>query len=212
MTRACPMNRARSNESQRGVALFFALIAMVVLSLGAVALLRSVDTASSVAGNLAFRQATMAPVTDSVERAVDAIFNAAGANKIPDLGAVDPAHLYHPSYRAAADAANGLPTILTGDYTTMKTAYTGAGYGSYTDPVGYEVRYVVERLCQPGFVGTDQGQMNINCDMLPPKVSPAKTTGKLLGPKVPPFPLYRVTIRVDDPNSKTATFAQAMLR
>src|SRR5205807_10327831 len=112
MTRACSMNRARLAKSQRGVALFFALIAMVVLSLGAVALLRSVDTASSVAGNLAFRQATMAPVTDSVERAVDAIFSAVGAQKIPDLGAVDPPHLYHPSYRAASDAANGLPTHL----------------------------------------------------------------------------------------------------
>jgi len=209
MTRAPSMNRAHPG-AQRGVALFFALIAMVVLSLGAVALLRSVDTTTSVAGNLAFRQATMAPVTDSVERAVDSIFSV--PPKIADLGAVDLPHLYHPSYRTGSDAVNGLPPILAGDYATMKSAYAGAGYGSYTDPVGYEVRYVVERLCQPGFVGTDQGQMNQNCDMLPPKVSPAKTTGKLLGPKVPPFPLYRVTVRVDDPNSKTATFAQAMLR
>ena len=210
MTRAPFMHRAPGARTQRGVALFFALIAMVVLSLGAVALLRSTDTTTSVAGNLAFRQATMAPVTDSVERAVDAIFNA--GNPIPDLGVPDPAHLYHPAYRSAADATNGLPPVLAGDYGTMKAAYAGAGYASYTDPVGYEIRYVIERLCQVGFVGTDQGLMNINCDMLPPKVSPAKTTMKLLGPKVPPFPLYRVTVRVDDPNSKTATFAQAMLR
>jgi Tfp pilus assembly protein PilX len=208
MTRTSNFRRAAGVRAQRGVALFFALIAMVVLSLGAVALIRSVDTTSSVAGNLAFRQATMAPVTDPVERAVSSIFD----KLIPDLGAADPGHLYHPSFRDAADAPNGLPPILAGQYTPMKTAYAGAGYASYTDPAGYEVRYVIERACEPGFVGVDQGAMNQSCDMLPPKVSPAKTTGKLLGPKIQPFPLYRVTIRVDDPNSKTATFVQAMLR
>ena len=42
---------------QRGVVLFIALIAMVVLSLAGVALIRSVDTTGSVAGNIAFREA-----------------------------------------------------------------------------------------------------------------------------------------------------------
>jgi hypothetical protein len=209
MTRPRPLSSSAHAQPQRGIVLFVALIAMVVLSLGAVALIRSVDTTSTVAGNIAFRQSTMAPVTDAVERAVDSIFY---AKLIPDMGAADPPHLYHPSYQDPADSANGLPVLLQGSYLAMKAAYAGAGYASYTDAYGFEVRYLVERACVPGFVGTDQGQMNQNCDMLPPKLSPAKTTMKLLGPKVPPFPLYRVTIRVDDPNSNTATFAQAMLR
>ena len=39
--------------AQRGVVLFFALIALVAMSLAAVALIRSVDTSTIIAGNLA---------------------------------------------------------------------------------------------------------------------------------------------------------------
>ncbi len=48
---------ARARRSgQRGVALFFALICMVAIMLAAVMLVRSVDTATLIAGNLAFQQ------------------------------------------------------------------------------------------------------------------------------------------------------------
>ena len=43
-------------NKQRGVVLFFAMIALVVMSLAAVALIRSVDTSTMIAGNLAFKQ------------------------------------------------------------------------------------------------------------------------------------------------------------
>ena len=46
---------------QRGVVLFVALIAMVVMSLAGVALIRAVDTTGSVAGNIAFREASSLP-------------------------------------------------------------------------------------------------------------------------------------------------------
>ena len=44
---------------QRGVVLFIALIALVAMSLAAVALVRSVDTATIIAGNLAFKQSEL---------------------------------------------------------------------------------------------------------------------------------------------------------
>ena len=43
--------------SQHGIVLFTVLIALVVLSLASVALVRSIDTGTTIAGNLAFRQA-----------------------------------------------------------------------------------------------------------------------------------------------------------
>ena len=43
--------------SQHGIVLFTVLIALVVLSLASVALVRSIDTGVTIAGNLAFRQA-----------------------------------------------------------------------------------------------------------------------------------------------------------
>lgn len=48
--------REMTVKSQRGVALFISLIVLVAMTMAAIALVRSVDTATMVAGNLAFRQ------------------------------------------------------------------------------------------------------------------------------------------------------------
>ncbi len=63
-----------ARRTQGGVVLFVALIAMVILSLAGVALVRAVDSSTGVAGNLAFRQSSIAPVNLAIEKAVDAIF------------------------------------------------------------------------------------------------------------------------------------------
>jgi len=55
---------------QRGVVLFFTLIALVVMSLAAVALIRSVDTSTMIAGNLAFRQAGGSSTDTGIEAAI----------------------------------------------------------------------------------------------------------------------------------------------
>src|SRR5476651_1743452 len=55
---------------QRGVVLFFTLIALVVMSLAAVALIRSVDTSTMIAGNLAFRQSGGSSTDTGIEAAI----------------------------------------------------------------------------------------------------------------------------------------------
>jgi hypothetical protein len=55
---------------QRGVVLFFTLIALVVMSLAAVALIRSVDTSTMIAGNLAFRQSGTSSTDTGMEAAI----------------------------------------------------------------------------------------------------------------------------------------------
>jgi type IV pilus assembly protein PilX len=55
---------------QRGVVLFFTLIALVVMSLAAVALIRSVDTSTMIAGNLAFRQSGASSTDTGMEAAI----------------------------------------------------------------------------------------------------------------------------------------------
>ena len=59
---------------QQGIALFVALISMVVLSLAGIALVRSVDTTNSVAANIAFRQASVGPVSEAIELAIFKLF------------------------------------------------------------------------------------------------------------------------------------------
>jgi type IV pilus assembly protein PilX len=188
---------------ERGIVLFIALIAMIVLSLAGVALIRSVDTTGSVAGNLAFREASIAPINLAIEQAVDALYISKSINPTAD----DPAHNYYASLRPiATEKANGVPGVLSGTYAAMQLTYPfGAPVPDITTKA--EVRWVIERICSAAGLPTIA-----TCDELPPKVSYAKTSMKLKGPTLPPIPLYRVTVRVDLPGTNTVSYAQAMLK
>ena len=201
-----PLNRITFCDGVRarqgGIVVFVALIAMVVLSLAAVALIRAVDTNSSVAGNLAFRQAANALINTAIEQAADDLFlNPAIADTTND----DPAHNYYATIQAG-EKTNGVPAGLQ-----IGNPYPGgfqcipAGCG--TDAAGNTARWEIERLCSV----TGDPLVNIgNCDVLVPKVSPGKTTMKGGGPPVNPKPIFRVSIRVDGP-SNTIAYAQAQL-
>lgn len=194
---------------QQGVALFVALIAMVLLSLAGIALVRSVDTTSSVASNIAFRQGSIGPVNRAIEEAIDALFK---SKLIVNQDANDVANGYFAALQPA-ETATGVPAALAGDYITMTAAYSGAGLSKVKvdGTTLMEVRSVIERVCNvpgPVKIGT--------CDTLPPKVSSAGTDNKTckVPPCIPlpPIPNFRVTVRVDLPNSNTVSHAQAFLR
>lgn len=209
------LHRRSAPARQQGVVLFIALIAMVVLSLAAVALIRSVDTGTSIAGNLANKQGTLGPINYAVERAVDALFQGGGGS-ITDPFNHDVAHNYYANIQAG-ERPNGVPAIL---YGPLPLATYDGSMQKYDDPSPtplYTVRWVIERLCQgsapaPGpFTGDPLTTTGLQaCDMMVPKVATAGTSMEEL-PSVPPAPLYRVSIRVDGP-ANTVTYAQAMLR
>ena len=186
---------------QRGVVLFIALIVMVALSLAGVALVRSVDTTTSVVGNLAFRQAALLPANLAVEEASRALFKDAaidGVAKIPDKTKDQSDESYFASRQAGEDV-RGVPKLLQkkANYTLPKVLDAGNGN---------EVRYVIERICTapgPAVIG--------NCDMMPPKQGVGTTIGDTAPPSLPQVPFYRVSVRVDGPQN-TVTFLQAMLR
>jgi hypothetical protein len=60
----------RASHRQGGLSLIFALLALVALSLGAIALVRSVDTGTLVLGNLGFKQETTASTEEATEAAI----------------------------------------------------------------------------------------------------------------------------------------------
>ena len=95
-------------RAQRGVVLFIALIAMVVLSLAGVALIRAVDTSGSAAGNIAFREASVTAVNLAIEQAVDWLYVSKTLN--PDTD-VDTTHHYYGKLQAG-ELSNGLPAVL----------------------------------------------------------------------------------------------------
>ena len=198
-TRSAVFARAGAPVRQRGVVLFVALIAMVVLSLAGVALLRATEAGSSVAGNLAFRQSSMALINIAIEQAADDLFY---HHNIADTTIDDTGHNFYATFQAGTNV-HGVPTVLA-----TQAAYPGA-FQKVTDAnTGNTAKWVIERLC------TVNGDPLVNigqCDVLLPKVSPGKTTMKGGGPPTNPQPIFRQTIRVEGPQN-TVTYAQAMMR
>ena len=193
--------RSSRRHVQAGIVLFIALIAMVVLSLAGIALVRSVDTGAGVAGNVAFRQASIVASNHAVEDAVYKLFKSV----TPIIPSADSLGNNYYASLQAAEKMDGTPAALAG-------AYPPAGYPVlmpvWTDPTSLvEVRHVIERVC------TAAGAPSIaTCDMLPPKVSPAGTDNEVKRIPLPQIPHYRVTVRVDLPNTNTTSIAQTFLR
>lgn len=208
MMKISAISRRRQPVRERGIVVFIALIAMVVLSLAAVGLIRSIDTNSSVAGNLAFRQAANALINNAVEKAADDLIF---AQTIADTTNNDLGHNYYATIQAG-EQANGIPAVLQGTSGSPPPTYPGA-FQKIADTASAAAsqntaRWVIERLCSV----TGDPLVNIGkCDVLVPKVSPGKTTMKGGGPPTPPQPMFRVTVRVDGP-ANTVSYAQAMLR
>lgn len=81
------MNAGRTNirritlpRSQRGVVLLIALILLVVMTLAGIGMMRSVDTGSVIAGNLAFKQATLNASDAGTNAAFNALIAVANSN------------------------------------------------------------------------------------------------------------------------------------
>lgn len=201
-------HRAAPRARERGIVVFVALIAVVLMSLAAVGLMRTVHTNTIVVGNLAFRQAAMAMASSAVEKAIYDMYPPSAT--IPDLRDSFPARNYFAS-RQPGENAQGIPAALQG--ANPPPAYP-AGAQVITDPndpTGQtQARYIIERMCLPTIPPTTEALARY-CEMIPPKQS-AGTTGNIpIGINVPDVPYYRMTVRVDGPNN-SVSFSQAMLR
>lgn len=199
-----PHGRAPGRR-ERGIVVFVALIAVVLMSLAAVGLMRSVHNNTLVVGNLAFRQAAMAMSTSAVEKAVYDMFPP--TKTIPDLNNHLTARNYF-AFRQPGENAQGIPAALQGNLSSYPA--DAQVITDPNDPSGQtQARYVVERMCLPASLGLEARAQF--CEMIPPKQS-AGTTGNIsVGINVPDIPYYRMTVRVDGPNN-SVSFSQAMLR
>jgi Tfp pilus assembly protein PilX len=193
---------------EHGVVLFIALLVMVALSLAGIALIRSADTATIVAGNLAFKQAAAAAVDRSIEQAVEALFDPqpnpassspAIANKTADMIAQN----YFANVRQDASGIPEVPAELA-----SVSAFTSAGLNAALvadDIAGNKSYYVIERMCAA--TGAADAR---NCNLSTAAASEAGTQHyEGLGPAGEPF--YRVTVRVEGPRN-TVQYAQSILK
>lgn len=210
-------NKYIARSKQRGVVLFVALIALLVLSLAAVGLVRSVDTSSLIAGNLAFKQSAAYSADHGIETAM-LWLKANEANLDND----NPAEGY---YAALATNPAGLPNTPENETKaffaneTWEEDKSRAASGDQIDDAtgeeessGNKIRYIVQRMCktigeakttatQQCLYGAGEGGGNPNNQSI--------YSSPLLG-EDSQSPMYRVTVKVIGPKN-TESYTQAFV-
>jgi Tfp pilus assembly protein PilX len=216
-----PVLLSLSSAQQRGVVLFMALIALVAMSLAAVALIRSVDTSTIIAGNLAFKQTATSSGDSGPEGAIAWLSNTANLNTSDPR--VDPLHPFNndnlaTGYYSSINAAAPLDLFAAATWATGITAPAAGSYydaqgneyydNGHTKPTGNTVRYLIQRMCRT----PNQMLSEVDClfggspeDGGSKRVCPTPCTpdANLAG-----SPIFRITARVTGPKN-TVSYIQA---
>ena len=177
-----------SQARQRGVVLIFTLIILLILTIGAVALLRSMNTSLFNAGNLSFRK----DLVNQGDLAVSTVMNEFQAGGVLSSTTSTQADNTALGYYAEMLPTNtqGIPNILLG---TGGISLAGAS--------GVTMNYVIDRLCQ--VAGTSLASQCVQSS-----AAPLATTIKPTTPLTPPSAtVYRLSVRVNGPRS-TQVFLQ----
>ncbi len=193
----------RSRRRQGGVVLLIAMIMLVAMTLAGVALMRSVDTAVVVAGNVAFKESAIQSSDRGIQEAVRWLAaNAAGAtlqNSNAGVGYFSSRPFPEPNW---FDAASW----------TQSVALSGGA----PDAAGNVVRYIVHRMCtQPDtpYNGANAGVAN-ECGLYFPLTAAAGGGSMSVGsPQFVGTPqlYYRVTTRVEGPRNTLSVTQSSVL-
>ena len=132
----------KTQQYQSGVVLLVTLIALVIIMITSIALIRSTESSSLIAGSIAFKR----DMINQAERAMPAVRARFLTGALNGLAARQ-ADLILANYSATmlATNANGIPNVL------MNTTNFNATYGvinNFNDANAViTVRYVVDRMC-----------------------------------------------------------------
>ena len=198
---------------QRGVVLLISLIVLVVLSMAGLALLRSVDTTSIIAGNLAFRQAAVRAADVATEMAVNTLLIELGD---ATLKTDNLAKAYVASMPLTEEDPVG--TLEWENFWNTKIAPLSGTPPKPTcvrcielpiDSIGNKVAYTIQRMCQ------EAGEPSVSHCVTAP-ISWSKP-GSDLGLQSQPVPsppqyYYRITTRVVGPRNTTVYAQTAVVR
>ena len=194
--------RVSLRSRARGAVLFIALIVLVAMTLAGIAIMRSVDTATLIAGNLAFKQGTVASSDNGIEQAYQWLI----ANR-------------------AALAVDNAPQGYNSGYATP--VWTAAGTWASavtvgTDAAGNTISYVIHRMCN--CADTTYNGTSATCPAgnqcaldnpagtgTPPPPAQGESfsvgsPGYLQDPRV----YYRITVRTQGPRN-TVSYVQSMV-
>jgi type IV pilus assembly protein PilX len=187
---------------QRGVVLIFTLIILLILSIGAVALVRSMNTSLVSAGNLAFRR----DLANQGEQAVSKVLAQFSTGGILAGSASTQADVPSSNYSAKMLATNtqGIPTVLLGSDAAFTGAWTAGDLTGATSEI--TIRYIIDRLCSgPGAPST------LNCSQSSASSKHKDSLDPGAAALAPPSAtVYRLSVRVTGSRS-TQVFLQTTL-
>jgi type IV pilus assembly protein PilX len=191
---------------QRGLVLFIALIALLIMSLAAVALIRSVDTNTVIAGNLALKQSALV----SADRGGEAALTWIRTKFVANPTALD-TNIAGEGYYATFDI-NGdgiINELEDGNAKVINLVNTNGRLETANDGQGNEVRYIVQRMCRVPETPT------ADICMLGSDVVEGESHGNPDDPEeleilTQKSPIYRVTVKVTGPKN-TVSYTQSYI-
>lgn len=204
-----------SPARQRGVTLMISLIILVALTLGGLALVRSVGTANIIAGNLAFQQAATHASQVGIE---DGVANFLEANALTTFETDDFTRAYSAS---AAGVGNPATTAAWETYwrTTINPNPRPLPVAAKicvdrvctmpTDGAGNTVSYTIQRLCQ---IAGDPLVIATGCASGAQKstlVGASLAAGSVALPMITQY-YYRITARTVGPRN-TVSYVQTIV-
>lgn len=197
-----------NQKKQNGVALFVAMIVLVVMSIAGLALMRSVDTGALIAGNLAFRQSA----THAGDAGIEAARTWLMANN-SSLVNNSTANGYYANSQANIDLT-GNKTVATSD----DVAWNGVGASTprclAADSVGNTVCYIIHRMCDTSGTALDAATCTTKSGTKGGSSLGAArqmlTNQQGAWSETTMYGYYRVTVRIAGPRNNVA-FVQSFL-
>lgn len=215
------MRAIQTPRAQRGVSILFAMITLVMISLAAVALVRSVDSGALVLGNLAFKQDATAASNVATERALTWLKANAAGTTLDKNGAVGTGY-----FATSLDGLDPTGRVTTSDNKLALVDWYADGSCAYVDADkfsgaciapqtlvlddGSVAKWVITRMCakqEPVAAG------NTCSRPLATSTTTASERGEVVGPRITASvasPYYRVVVRVQGPRN-TVSFTETIV-
>jgi len=187
---------------QKGLVLFIVLIVLVAMSLAGIGMVRSIDTATMVAGNLGFKEASLNAGDQGIEAAYQWLLANAGGGTLNNTN-------------LAAGYFSSRPPTEPDWYDPNTWTNQAMVNGGAEDAAGNVISYMIHRMCtQPNtaYNGANGGVTN-TCALTMPTGAAATGGSMSVGAYAfagTPQVYYRVTSRIRGPRN-TESFVQAMI-
>ncbi len=192
-----------SARRQQGVVLMISLIMLVAMSLAGVALMRSVDTATAVAGNIAFKEAAVQVADRGTQVAVAWLQNNSTGTTLQNTNTASGYFSSRPATEPKWEQEASWDDAVKVD-------------GGTPDAAGNSVRYLIHRMCTQPDTAHDGKNAGVDNECGRYYEQTSASSGGSMSVGAPQFlsspsVYYRITTRVDGPRNTISIIQTSVL-